>query len=199
MGGPSSAEMNHRVRASEQMRGLTRAPRAREQGSEGDGLTGARRPSAVLPEWRLARRLRDCYRVFNAELQRRLDQHGLRVSDWSHLRIIADEEGLTQVEISKRLRIEKASSTAVLEKLKKAGLIYGKKRQSDFRKLGIYLTPEGRKMVEGLVPEVLSVITLATDSIPPAEMARFVRTIDKIISNIESATQGNSREAAAGT
>ena len=148
------------------------------------------RPSAILPEWRLARRLRDCYRVFSAELQNRLQKYDMRVSDWSHLRVISDEEGLTQVEISKRLGIEKASSTAVLDKLRKAGLISGKKRKDDLRMIGIHLTPQGRKMVQRLLPEVMSVITLATTSISNDEMANFIQTITKITKNIESAANG---------
>ena len=143
------------------------------------------RPSAVLPKWRLARHLRDCYRLFNAELQCRFDAFGLRVSDWSHLRVISDEEGLTQVEISRRLHIAKASSTAVLDKLGTLGLIRGKRKKDDLRKIGIYLTSKGQETVELLLPEVMTVIQLTTSEISDKEMAELVRLMDKMLLNLK--------------
>lgn len=160
-----------------------------QQLEDAAGLDHSQRPSDVLPGWRLARRLRECYRVFTNELQQRLDRHGVTVSEWSHLRVISDCEGLTQVEISRELRIEKASSTAVLDKLRIAGLIQKKRQRTDLRKIGIYLTPAGKRLVEDILPDILDVIRVARTSITDDEMDVFVQTIQKITWNFENAAQ----------
>jgi DNA-binding MarR family transcriptional regulator len=146
----------------------------------------AARPSQVLPAWRIAGRIRNWHRLFNAELQRRFDSFDIKISDWMHLRNIAEEEGLTQVEIARQLRMEKASSTAVLKKLKALGLIQGKRMKSDNRKIGIYLTGKGKRLVEKLIPNVLSVINGTTAGITEKEMAAMVRTIDTMLANLDS-------------
>lgn len=109
----------------------------------------------------------------------------MRVSDWAHLRIIRENEGLTHVELSRRLGIEKASSTAVLEKLKKQGIVVGRRKEADRRKIGIYLTAEGHEMVQRLLAEVILVNMIATRSIDTEELAGFFGTLDKIVHNLE--------------
>ena len=126
------------------------------------------RPSEVLPIWRVSGRIRDCHRMLNTELQRRFNPFDITISDWLHLRNIAESEGLTQVELSRQLRMEKASSTAVLHKLRTLALIAGKRMKSDRRKIGIYLTPKGRRLMEKLIPNVLAVIERATTGVPDA-------------------------------
>src|ERR1700694_1905313 len=66
---------------------------------------------------------RYAHRAFVKALADELAPHGLLTAQWSVLRILWDIEGLTQVELAERMRVEKASLTGVLEGMERRGLI----------------------------------------------------------------------------
>ena len=61
--------------------------------------------------------LRDADTAFNRYLTAQLAVHGVTFGQFQHLRNLWVENGLTQAELSRRIGIEMASSTAILDSL----------------------------------------------------------------------------------
>ena len=71
----------------------------------------------VVPKIGLGMLLRDANAVFNKALREGLARHNITFSQYQHLRQLWQSDGLAQVELSGRIGIETASSTAVIDQL----------------------------------------------------------------------------------
>ena len=97
--------------------------------------------------------LRDADTAFNRYLTAQLATHGITFSQFQHLRNLWVENGLTQAELSRRIGIEMASSTAVLDSLEADKLITRVRNAADRRKINVFLTAAGaraRSAADGL-------------------------------------------------
>ena len=94
--------------------------------------------------------IRYAHRAFVKALALALEPHGISPGEWSACGCCGCEEGLTQVELAERMRVEKASLTGVLSSLEAKGLIARVRNLQDRRKINLRLTAAGRRM-EGRV------------------------------------------------
>lgn len=138
-----------------------------------------------IPERGIGGLLHEGERAFKTELQKRLA--GLPVSHWFHLSQLWAQDGLTQVELSGRLGLEKASSTAVLDTLVKRGLVRRAPRTEDRRKISLHLTPAGRRLTERLIAYAVAVNTTARRGIPDRKVAVFLEVLHAMIANLRDA------------
>jgi len=143
----------------------------------------SRKPAAP-PERGIGRLLRQCYRAFAYGLQKQLAPYNVTTSQWLHLRALWEEDGLTQVEISRRIGIEKASSTAVLDSLEQRRLIRRLRNKSDRRKTNVFLTPAGRALKATLLPCAVAMTTQAQRGLSPEEVMTFLRVLETMIENL---------------
>src|ERR1044072_4217763 len=67
--------------------------------------------------------LRDADTAFNRYLTAQLAAHGVTFGQFQHLRNLWGENSLTQAELSPRIGIEMASSTAILDSLESQRLV----------------------------------------------------------------------------
>jgi DNA-binding MarR family transcriptional regulator len=167
--------------------GKTPSPRRRPtaaKGSHGNGVDKAlskRHPRRGT--WRL---IRIAYREFAMRLQAEFAPFRIPTSHWLHLRGIWEEPGISQTELSRSLGIEKASSTAVIEALKRRGFIYRVRDNQDKRRIGLYLTPAGRDVLTKILPIASQVHNAAHRNIPPADLDTFRRVAATLIDNLKS-------------
>jgi MarR family transcriptional regulator for hemolysin len=147
---------------------------------------GVRSKSPAIPQRGIGGLLHEGERAFKAELQRRLAEFGLPVSHWFHLSQLWAQDGLTQVELSRRLGLEKASTTAVLDSLQKRGLIRRAPRQEDRRKIDLYLTPAGRRLTEKLIACAVAVNATARRGLPDRQVAIFLEVLHTMIANLRA-------------
>ena len=77
--------------------------------------------------------------------------HGVTFGQFQHLRNLWVEDGLTQAELSRRIGIEMASSTAILDSLEAAKLITRVRNAADRRKINVFLTPAGAALEKALM------------------------------------------------
>src|ERR1700749_1733636 len=92
-----------------------------------------------VPDIGLGMKLRDGNAVFNKALREELARHDITFSQYQHLRQLWQEDGLAQVELSRRIGIETASSTAVIDQLEKLGLIRRRRDAADRRRIIVSL------------------------------------------------------------
>lgn len=129
---------------------------------------------------------RYAYRAFVKVLADELAQYGILTGQWSVLRILWEEEGLSQVELADRMRVEKASLTNTLDGMERLGLITRKRNSEDRRKVNIFLTAKGQKLKDKLLPYAGKINRRATKGMSVADAAELRTLLLKVIANLET-------------
>lgn len=141
----------------------------------------------VFPSRGVGATLRHVHRLYMRLLQERLARRGLTVAAYLHLRILWEDDGLPQNEISHRLGIKKASSTKTLDALEREGLIHRVRDGNDRRKVLVHLSPQAHAMRDTILPYALKVASAAAQGASDAELSSFFRTADRMIANLSRA------------
>ena len=128
---------------------------------------------------------RYAHRAFVKALAQELEPYGILSAQWSVLRILWDSEGLTQVELAERMRVEKASLTGVLDGMERCGLILRVRNKEDRRKINITLTAQGRRLKAKLLPYGAKINRKAARGMSEAETVQLRRLLAKLIQNLE--------------
>lgn len=128
---------------------------------------------------------RYAHRAFVKALAQELEPHGILTAQWSVLRVLWDSEGLTQVELADRMRVEKASLTGVLDGMERRGLIVRARNAKDRRKINIALTAQGRCLKTKLLPYGGKINRKAARGMSEAETVQLRRLLAKLIQNLE--------------
>ena len=144
-----------------------------------------------VPDIGLGMKLRDGNAVFNRALREKLAQHDITFSQYQHLRQLWQQDGLAQVELSRRIGIETASSTAVIDQLEKSGFIRRNRDSADRRRIIVHLTGSGRALEKPLDGCAIAVNRRARNGLTNAQIASLFEMIETIIGNLG----GKSREA----
>src|SRR3979411_2119542 len=105
---------------------------------------------------------RYAHRAFSKALTGELAPHGILGGQWSVLRVLWEQEGLSQVDLAERMRVEKASLTSVLDAMERRKLITRRRNGDDRRKVNINLTSRGRSLKAQLLPYGVSINRKAT-------------------------------------
>jgi MarR family transcriptional regulator for hemolysin len=148
---------------------------------------GAAAAPHEVPSIGLGMLLRDANAVFNRALREELARHKITFSQYQHLRQLWQADGLAQVELSRRIGIETASSTAVIDQLEKLGLIRRKRDTQDRRRIIVTLTASGRALQKPLDDCAIAVNLRARAGLSKAEVAGVFDAVGKIIRNLRGA------------
>ncbi|MGE3155655.1 MAG: MarR family winged helix-turn-helix transcriptional regulator [Xanthobacteraceae bacterium] len=125
-------------------------------------------------------------RAFTRALAEELKSHDSAISRWSVLRVLSEEEGISQVELADRMVVEKANLTAVLEAMVAEGLLVRPRDTRDKRKSKLFLTARARELKKELVPVVKSVNAEATHGMDDLAIRQFCELLMQLIANLES-------------
>lgn len=90
--------------------------------------------------------IRDTRRLLLKNIESRLGQHGIPLGAWFPLRILYEEDGITQRELSRRLGYLDAAAGAIVEVMEKLALVRRVRNSDDRRKINVFLTPLGRRI-----------------------------------------------------
>ncbi len=134
----------------------------------------------------LGYQIRYAYRIFVKALADELGSQRITTGQWSALRVLWQEEGLSQVELAQRMMVEKASLTAVLKAMASEGLITRVRNAGDRRKVNIYLTPSGRRLKSKILPLVGKINKRATWRLSPAEVHQLHTLLARVMINLQN-------------
>jgi DNA-binding MarR family transcriptional regulator len=142
--------------------------------------------------------LRDADAAFNRYLTAQLAVHGVTFGQFQHLRNLWVENGLTQAELSRRIGIEMASSTAILDSLEAAKLITRMRNTADRRKINVFLTPAGAALERALMACAADANKRASKGLTQAEVACLFVLAGQIIENFKTLRSASASSAKAG-
>jgi len=147
---------------------------------------GLRGTPARPPKTGIGMLLRDADTAFNRYLTAQLATYGITFSQFQHLRNLWVENGLTQAELSRRIGIEMASSTAVLDSLEADRLITRVRNAADRRKINVFLTPAGAALERPLMACAADANKRASKGLSKAEVAQLFVSAGRIIENFKA-------------
>ncbi len=130
--------------------------------------------------------LRAADSTFNRHLRDGLSDHDVTFGQFQHLRNLWAENGLTQAELSRRIGIEMASSTAILDSLEARRLITRVRNAADRRKINVFLTPAGAALKKPLMACAARVNKEARRGLSDTELASAFALVGRIIANLDA-------------
>jgi MarR family transcriptional regulator, organic hydroperoxide resistance regulator len=137
-------------------------------------------------EQSLGYQIRYAYRIFVKALADELGPHRVTTGQWSALRVLWQEDGLSQVELAQRMMVEKASLTAVLKAMASEGLIARVRNTEDRRKVNIFLTASGRRLKSKILPLIGRINKRATRRLSSAEVQQLRRLLARVMINLQN-------------
>lgn len=134
----------------------------------------------------LGYKIRYAYRAFVRALADELGPYRVTTGQWSALRVLWEEEGLSQVELAQRMMVEKASLTSVLKAMAAEGLITRIRNADDRRKVNIFLTASGRRLKNKILPLVGKINNRATRRLSAAETHQLHTLLARVMINLQN-------------
>ena len=156
-------------------------------------------PALYALDESIAYQLRRTYRLFAQNLQTLLDDYDLPLGMWYFLRALWDEDGLTQRQISARVGLVAPTAVEQLRNMEKRGLLERRRSDEDRRKMHIFLTPEGHKLKEKLLPFAPFVNAIALAGLSPGEIGFLRRVLARMHENLTNYAAAASEGAGAKT
>lgn len=187
---------------------MTKPPRRRNAASTVATSSSSAPPDkaateAILRHWRdaapddrLAHLVKDAMRGLGRALHMRLVQHKVSFGHWTFLRILWEEEGLTQRALSERAGVQEPTTFSALKTMEKLGFVERRRLPASRKNVYVFLTPRGRALKRKLVPLAVSVNQIAVEGASEADIATTRRTLLVIIENLardEASASGKRR------
>lgn len=138
------------------------------------------------PNDRLAHLVKDAARGLARSLQVRLADHSVSFGNWIFLRILWEQDGLTQRQLSIEAGLAEPTTFTALKTLERRGYIRREHKLGSPRRVLIYLTPEGRALRERLEPLAKEVNEIAIRGVSPDNVAIARQTLLAMIRNLSA-------------
>lgn len=148
-------------------------------------VTPQRKWREAVPNDRLAHLVKDLLRVMTRGLQIRLSEHSVSYGYWAFLRVLWEQDGTTQRELSELAGVTEPTAYSALQAMESLGYITREKLPSNLRNVCVLLTPKGRALKSKLIPLAEQLNSVALRGIPPRNVAIFRNTVLAMIENLE--------------
>jgi DNA-binding MarR family transcriptional regulator len=142
---------------------------------------GQRRPFRSLQQEAAVALLRTASVVTRA-FARLVEPAGLSWPQYNALRIVrgAGSGGIATLAIRERMIDEGTTITRLLDKLEAAGLVRRERSLPDRRQVLCFITPEGRRLLDGLDPKVDALDEAVMAELSEARLETFLALLDEI-------------------
>lgn len=127
----------------------------------------------------VANRLRPVLLRIARELRRESHALGVTAGQVSLLGAIEDVPGVTAATLAERERVSAAAMSGQLGRLEEAGLIE-RTRAEDRRRVGLFLTPEGLKVLKSVRKRRTAWLAKRLDKLGPQDRERLEEAIDSL-------------------
>jgi DNA-binding MarR family transcriptional regulator len=167
---------------------MSRAPRTAKTANGGVRRVGNNASSNAdknaTHEERFAHLVKLAARGLARALQMRLTEHSVSYGHGTFLRILWDEEGLTQRELSARAGVMEPTTFAALKAMAQRGYVTRRRNPQSRKEMQVLLTPQGRALQAKLVPLAEEVNDVALRGVGTADIAATRRTLLALINNL---------------
>ena len=118
--------------------------------------------------------------------QKQLTEHdtGITIDQWVILQVLAEEEGLSQLEIAKAVFKDAPTVTRIIDLLCKKKLTKRITDLSDRRRFKIHLTEKGRTKIQEVQPIIVEARKQTWKNIPNEKRLQLVNTLNQVFDNL---------------
>ncbi len=138
----------------------------------------------AVPNDRLAHLVKHAARGLARALQMRLAEHEVSYGHWTFLRILWENEGLTQRELSVQAGVMEPTTFSALRAMEKRGYIVRRQSPHSRKEIDVHLTAKGRALKARLVPLAEDVNDVAMRAVASADIAATRRVLLAVIENL---------------
>lgn len=147
--------------------------------------------SAILRHWvdavpndRLAHLVRDAARSFVRALQIKLADHDVSFGHWSFLRVLWEQDGLTQKQLSDEVGVMEPTTFAAVTAMERLGYVKREQRPGNRKNVHVTLTARGRALKKTLIPLAEEVNRVGIAGLKGQEVAIARHVLITIIANL---------------
>src|SRR5258707_3953431 len=115
----------------------------------------------------------DANRAFQRLLEKRIAPYGVARGQWYFLRVLWNEDGLSQRELSARVGTMEPTTVIALRTMEKSGLIRRVRSTDDRRRSHVWLTPKAQRLRTELLTLARGITDAAEAGVTPDELAMF--------------------------
>ncbi|MDE1903399.1 MAG: MarR family transcriptional regulator [Alphaproteobacteria bacterium] len=147
--------------------------------------TAARKTRVVYAaEHSVGHQIRQTHRALQRALEARIRPYGITLGMWYFLRVLWEEDGLNQRELSARAGTAEPTTVTALHAMERRGLVVRVQNRHDRRKSNIFLTKPGRELRNLLLPEARAVNRVATAGLSAVQIEALKRILIRVRANL---------------
>jgi MarR family transcriptional regulator, organic hydroperoxide resistance regulator len=166
------------------------ATRRKTDGDESGANSGPRRHTIDFSlGGSLGYLVRDANRAFQRLLEKRIAPHGVTRGQWYFLRVLWEEDGLSQRELSLRVGMMEPTTVIALRGMEKTGLIRRARSVTDRRVTRVHLTAKAKRLRARLLQISQGVNDQGAEGIDPGDVAQFRRVVARMTKNLDRIEQ----------
>lgn len=109
------------------------------------------------------------------------DRFGLSVTEWRVIAILGRFPGMAATEVADRAAMDKVAVSRAVRRLREAGSIERRESDADRRAKHLYLSSQGRKIYESIVPAALDYERRLLSTLTGEERQALERVLDKLL------------------
>lgn len=138
----------------------------------------------AVPDDRLAHLIKDATRALVRGLQVRLSDYNVSFGHWTFLRILWEEDGLTQRELSEQAGVMEPTTFSAMKAMESLGYVERKHLPGNNKNVHIFLTRNGRALKKKLVPLAEEINAIGTRGLTEVEIKTTRKVLLAIITNL---------------
>ena len=119
------------------------------------------------------------------KLERRLDEHDLALAHFEMLVKLSMAEGMTQQELAARLLVTKGNVCVLLDRMESNGWVERREHPEDKRANRLFLTKQGRKLLDQVLPEHLKLIRETMSAMSTTQQKSVHEALDRVDQSTE--------------
>ena len=137
-----------------------------------------------VPNDRMAHLIRDTERAFRKSLQVRLARYKVPFGHWTFLRILWQNDGLTQKELSQRAGVMEPTTFTAIKAMEASGYVRRSQLPSNKKNVYVHLSAKGRALKNKLVPLAEETNSISTRGVSPDEIVTTRKVLLAMIENL---------------
>lgn len=126
------------------------------------------------------------YHKLVRRLERILDTHGLCLPHFEMLVKLSMAEGISQQELAERLLVTKGNVCALLDRMESSGWVERRAHPDDRRANRLFLTRQGKKLLDDALPEHLKLIRETMGVLSAPQQKAVHEALDRIDQSMEA-------------
>ncbi|MDP6841048.1 MAG: MarR family transcriptional regulator [Rhodospirillales bacterium] len=140
--------------------------------------------AALPPSESLGFLIRDTMMHLHKVLRTYLQDYGISTAQWFLLRVLWEEEGLSQRQLSIRVSTTEPTTQSALLRMEKQGIVRRVKDPKDKRTNRIYLTKKGRELEARMIPYAMEVNEVASQGISKKNIKALKTIMGRVRGNL---------------